>query len=77
MSRPAAAGPTPREDQVLRYVRRHIQAFDQAPTRAEIGRAFSISRPTVEQHLQALQVKGRLVLTKQWRGIALRTGARR
>ena len=76
MSRAATTGLTPSEDAVLRYVRRYIQAFDQAPTRAEIGRAFKVSRPTAEQHLQALQRKGRLVLRKQWRGIALRKGAR-
>jgi repressor LexA len=63
---------TPRQHDVLAYLQRYYRAWGLMPTRLEIGTALGISRPTAEQHLQALQRKGHLVLTKQWRGIALK-----
>jgi DNA-binding GntR family transcriptional regulator len=62
---------TPRQADVLRYVQAHVWRHGQAPTRAEIGRALSISRPTAEQHLQALKRAGLVKLRTQWRGIFL------
>lgn len=62
---------TPRQKQVLSSVKRHLRAYRCAPTRAEIAAELGVSRPTVEQHLQALKAEGQLVLTKQWRGIFL------
>lgn len=69
--------PTARQADVLRFVRSHIRTHGMAPTRAEIGGLLGISRPTAEQHLQALAAKGHLVLRKQWRGIYLAASALR
>lgn len=64
---------TPRQQDVLRAVKRHLRAYRCAPTRAELGRELGVSRPTVEQHLQALRGQGALVLRREWRGIYLTT----
>lgn len=64
--------PTRRALEVLAFVRRFVRAYRVAPTRAEIGVAFGISRPTAEQHLQALKRARLVTLRKQWRGIELR-----
>lgn len=63
--------PTKRDLQVLQLVRSHYRRHGCAPTRAEIGAALSISRPTAEGHLQALAQSGLLVLRKEWRGVYL------
>lgn len=63
---------TPRESDVLCEIRQHLRQWKEAPTRLELARALSISRPTVELHLQRMARKGVLRLEKRWRGIALR-----
>lgn len=65
--------PTARALDVLAFIRRFIDAYSVAPTRAEIGVALGISRPTAEQHLQALKRARLIKLRKQWRGIELRS----
>jgi len=63
--------PTKRDLQVLQLVRRHYRRHGCAPTRAEIGSALGISRPTADGHLQALAQSGLVVLRKEWRGVYL------
>lgn len=67
---------TPREREVLQAVKRYMRAFRVAPTRLELATILRVSRPTVEQHLQALRDQGELVLVKQWRGIHLARASR-
>lgn len=64
--------PTQRQADVLRFVRWHIKTHEVAPTRLEIGEALGFSRPTAEQHLQALKKLKLVTLRTQWRGISLR-----
>lgn len=73
---PRRDGMTAREREVLAFVRSFRRSHQCGPTRAEIGEHFGFSRPTAEQHLQALQRAGVVVLRKQWRGIFLRDGRR-
>ena len=63
--------PTARDLEVLRYVRSHYRTYQCAPTRAEIAAELGISRPTAEQHLQALESCRLVRLRTQWRGIYL------
>lgn len=72
----SATHTTPAQAKVLRFVQRHIKRWDCAPTRSEIGAALGISRPTAEQHPQALRDQRLVTLHKQWRGIFLRGAAR-
>lgn len=72
----STARTTPAQTKVLRFVQRHIKRWECAPTRSEIGQALGISRPTAEQHLQALRDQRLVTLRKQWRGIFLRGAAR-
>ncbi len=69
--------PTPRDLEVLAYVRQHYSRHDCAPTRAEIATRFGISRPTAEGHLQALRQCGLVTLRTCWRGVFLTARAQR
>lgn len=71
MARRTRVQPTKRDMKVLRYVRSHYRSYRCAPTRAEIAEHLGISRPTAEQHLQALQQCRLVQLRTQWRGIFL------
>lgn len=65
------AAPTPRDLAVLAFVRAQVVALEPPPTRAEIARRFSFSRPPAEGHLQALAQHGLLLLERRWRGIVV------
>lgn len=67
----ARAQPSPRDLEVLDYVRRHYKRHDCAPTRAEIAAELGMSRPTAEGHLQALAQHKLVRLRTCWRGIFL------
>lgn len=72
MRRPATRRkPTPRALDVLRFVRWHVRAHGQAPTRRDIGDALGMSGPTAHQHLQALEQCRLVRLSTAWRGIEL------
>ena len=75
-TRPRQA-PSPRDLEVLAFVRNHLQAFECAPTRGEIGTRFGFSRPTAEGHLQALRQHGLVRLHTRWRGIVVTAKGRR
>lgn len=63
---------TPRQAQVLEYIRKHVAEHGGAPTRAEIARAFGLrSANSAEQYLRTLAEKGHLEITGQARGIRL------
>ena len=63
---------TPREGEVLAYIKAHVKRYECAPTRLEIGQELGMSRPTAELHLQRIRDKGYIVLRTQWRGIFLK-----
>jgi len=49
---------TPRQLQVVRFIRDFIQGHDYAPTMQEIAQGVRISKPTAQQYLRALEDKG-------------------
>lgn len=63
--------PSPRDLEVLKFVRSYSRKHGHAPTRAEIAAKMGFSRPTAEGHLQALQQHKLVVLRTEWRGIFL------
>lgn len=64
---------TPRQQQILDWVREYIALNRLPPTRAEISEAFGFSSPNAaEQHLRAIAAKGALELVPNVsRGIVL------
>ena len=64
---------TPRQQQILDMIRRHVEENNAPPTRAEIARSFGFRSPNAaEQHLRALARKGVIELTPgNARGIRL------
>src|ERR1044071_6508545 len=68
---------TPRQTEVLEYLRRHLQLHGVPPTRAEIVSAFGFRSPTAaEDHLRALARKGAIrLLPGSSRGIRLEDAA--
>ena len=69
-----AAHLTPRQQQILAWIRGHIEATGMPPTRAEIAKGLGFSTASsAEDHLQALAKKGALELTPgASRGLRLR-----
>jgi repressor LexA len=54
---------TPRQQEILGMIRRHLAETGLPPTRAEIARSFKFSSPNAaEDHLQALARKGAIEL---------------
>ncbi len=54
---------TPRQQEILDFVRNHLETLGAPPTRAEIARAFDFASPNAaEEHLRALAKKGAVVL---------------
>ncbi len=54
---------TPRQQQILDLIRRHLSDTGSPPTRAEIARTFGFKSPNAaEEHLQALARKGAIEL---------------
>ena len=68
---------TPRQQEVLEYLRRHLEQHGAPPTRAEIVSAFGFRSPTAaEDHLRALARKGAIrLLPGSSRGIRLQDAA--
>lgn len=64
---------TPRQTEILVYIRRHLAEHSMPPTRAEIVAAFGFRSPTAaEDHLRALARKGAIeLLPGASRGIRL------
>ncbi len=51
---------TPRQREILNWIKGFIRKHDMPPTVREIGRAFGIKSSSVFQHLKALERKGHL-----------------
>lgn len=61
---------TPRQTEILDFIRRHIAEQGMPPTRAEIVAAFGFrSRTAAEDHLRALAQRNAIELLPGWRGI--------
>ena len=70
--------PTPRQTEILEFIRQALTETGAPPTRDEISRAFGFrSLNAAEQHLQALQKKGLIELVAGTsRGIRLKDSVR-
>ena len=55
---PNMASLTPRQQEILAYLRRYIAEYGIAPTYDEIGAAFGICKVTVLAHIRQLEKKG-------------------
>jgi repressor LexA len=65
-------GLTPRQQQILDFVRSFAEENGMPPTRAEVARAFGFRSPaSAEEHLRALEKKGALTLSGVARGLRL------
>lgn len=62
---------SPAQRKVLDLIQRFIARNRMPPTRAELAHFRKCNRATVQQHLRALEVKGYLKLTGEYRGIKL------
>lgn len=64
---------TPRQQEILDFIRNSLEVLGAPPTRAEIAHAFGFSSPNAaEEHLKALAKKGAVVLESgSARGIRL------
>ncbi len=51
---------TRKQERILRFIERHLDAHDYPPTITEIGLNFGITTGTVQDHLYALKQKGYL-----------------
>jgi SOS regulatory protein LexA len=51
---------TSRQKQVLDYIKKYLSDFDCAPTLEEIASQFSLSIPTVHEHVEKIRSKGYL-----------------
>lgn len=73
-----SSDPTPRQTEILDFIRQSLTETGAPPTRDEISRAFGFrSLNAAEQHLQALQKKGLIELVAGTsRGIRLKDSVR-
>ena len=56
---------TPRQQEVLEFIRAHISLYERPPTRLEIAQYFGWASPNAaEDHLKALKKKGAIFMTK-------------
>ncbi len=63
---------TPKEEQVMQFITRHIAMHGHAPTLEEIGAKVGVrSRGTVHRYVKALEDKGHLQRATGWRGLRL------
>lgn len=63
---------TPKEEQVMQFITRHIAGHGRAPTLEEIGGYIGVaSRGTVHRYVKALENKGHLQRASGWRGLRL------
>ena len=51
---------TRRQHEIIEFIREYVQDNDYAPTMQEIADHLGVSRPTVFEHIEALQAKGAL-----------------
>jgi repressor LexA len=74
----STSDPTPRQTEILDFIRQSLTETGAPPTRDEISRAFGFrSLNAAEQHLQALQKKGLIELVAGTsRGIRLKDSVR-
>lgn len=75
---PPASDPTPRQTEILEFIRQTLTESGAPPTRDEIAQAFGFrSLNAAEQHLQALRKKGLIELVAGTsRGIRLKDSVR-
>ena len=63
---------TPKQSQILKYIKKHIKEKDYSPTFAEIAKHFGLAKSTIHQHIEALKEKGYLnKLNNQARAIEI------
>lgn len=55
-----SGAPTPRQAEILAYLKEAEAVLSERPTKAQIARRFKISQPTVRAHMQGLELKGLL-----------------
>ena len=64
--------PTPKQKQILKYIKKYIREKDYSPTFKEIGKHFGLVKSTIHQHVKSLEEKGHLKkLNNQARGIEI------
>ncbi len=51
---------TPRQHDIVEFLRDYVAEYDYAPTMQEIADHLGVSRPTVFEHIEALEAKGAL-----------------
>lgn len=51
---------TPKQNQILKYIKKHIKEKDYSPTFAEIAKHFGLAKSTIHQHIKSLEKKGYL-----------------
>lgn len=61
----------PRQAEILRVIRNHLQAHGCSPTLAEIGDALGLEKNTVHYHVKAMLSAGILERSPGWRGLHL------
>jgi repressor LexA len=65
-------GLTPRQQEILDFIRSFVESEGMPPTRAELARAFGFKSPaSAEEHLRALEKKGAITLSGMARGLRL------
>ena len=52
------ATPSPRQEEILRWVSAFIGRKSRPPTRGEIARKFKVTKPSVQWHLKELEKRG-------------------
>jgi len=51
---------TPRQLEIVRFIRDYVARHEYAPTMQEMADHFGVRRPTIFEHIEALQAKGAL-----------------
>lgn len=51
---------TPKQNQILKYIKKHIKEKDYSPTFEEIAKHFRLAKSTIHQHVKSLKEKGYL-----------------
>ena len=51
---------TPKQNQILKYIKKYIKEKDYSPTFAEMGKHFGLVKSTIHQHIKSLEEKGYL-----------------
>jgi repressor LexA len=61
----------PRQAEILKVIRNHLQTHGCSPTLAEIGDALGLEKNTVHYHVKTMLSAGILERTPGWRGLRL------